>query len=277
MADEMRSIQKDVENQLNTLDASGEVERFRESLTIIDSGLKLLNEHVAKTGFAELSEEVLFFKTIYPPMAALRIEACLRYNLYLNRPIGTKDGLNDYLKENLKGLQSFILMNFFYYQYYKRRDTEMDYAYFTRSSNSILLPITEYIPNERDTSTPMSGLFAKFIAYEAMQVMLVKELDQSDHLSKEQDPAERNMGLRWTGEVVNLVELAYGIWLTGQLNNGNASLNQIVTWLESNLQVKIGIAQRRFTEISARKRLTITHFIDRMRAKIMEKADASNE
>ncbi|OJW17980.1 RteC domain-containing protein [Mucilaginibacter sp. 44-25] len=277
MDDKMLNMQAEVENQLTALDGLDEVEKFRKSLVIIDSGLKMLIDQVRNTGFKNATEEVIFFKTVYPPMAALRIGACIRYNLYLNRPLGTKDGQNDYLKEILQGLQNFIAMNSFYYQYYKRRDTEMDYTYFTRSSNSMLLPIIEYIPGEQDLSTPMSGLFAKFIAYEVIQVMLVKEIDQSNSPLKGQDIAERNKGLRWTGEVVNLVELAYGIWLTGQLNDGNASLNQIVAWLESNLDVKIGIAQRRFTEISARKRLPVTHFIDRMSAAIMEKADASNQ
>ena len=82
--------------------------------------------------------------------------------------------------------------------------------------------------------------------------------------------------LKWTGDSINIVELAYGLWLTGQLNNGNASLNQIVKWLETNLYVKIGIVQRRFSEIGQRKRLSPTKYIDQMRDTILQKIESSN-
>ena len=83
--------------------------------------------------------------------------------------------------------------------------------------------------------------------------------------------------INWTGDTVNLVELAYGIYLTGQLNHGNASLNQIVKWLESNFNINIGVIQRRFAEIAARKRLSNTKFIDQMRQSIIQKIENENE
>jgi len=82
--------------------------------------------------------------------------------------------------------------------------------------------------------------------------------------------------MKWTGDTINIVELAYGIWLTGQLNNGNASLNQIVRWLEANLHVSIGVVQRRFIEIERRKRLSPTKYIDKMKETIMQKIDSDN-
>jgi hypothetical protein len=80
--------------------------------------------------------------------------------------------------------------------------------------------------------------------------------------------------IKWTGDVINVIELAYGLWLTGQINNGNASLNQIVRWLEKNLSVSIGIAQRKFSEISRRKRISITKYLDQMKDAIIRKINS---
>lgn len=74
--------------------------------------------------------------------------------------------------------------------------------------------------------------------------------------------------LRWTGESINLVELAYGIWLTGQLNNGNATISEIIRWMEASLGIHVGRAYRRWTEISRRDRVHSTKFIDRMKDSI---------
>ena len=77
--------------------------------------------------------------------------------------------------------------------------------------------------------------------------------------------------LRWTGESINLVELAYGIWLTGQLNNGNATISEIIRWMEASLGIHVGRAYRRWTEISRRDRVHSTKFIDRMKESIDER------
>jgi|GEM_PF-4618507 RteC protein. len=84
-------------------------------------------------------------------------------------------------------------------------------------------------------------------------------------------PEVQPNALRWTGESINLVELAYGIWLTGQLNNGNATISEIIRWMEASLGIHVGRAYRRWTEISRRDRVHSTKFIDRMKESIDER------
>jgi len=119
-------------------------------------------------------------------------------------------------------------------------------------------------------STPLDYLFAKFIAAERMQEYLLGQLSSTARL-----PVRAKIGpmLRWTGEAINLVEIAYGIWLTGQLNDGNATITDIVLWLEEKLSVKIGIANRRWNEISGRTHNAPTKYLDRMREAIQQRLD----
>jgi len=79
--------------------------------------------------------------------------------------------------------------------------------------------------------------------------------------------------MRWTGDTINLAELGYGLYCTGQLNNGAAGISQIFRWLEEKLQVSIGIPAKRFAAIRGRKRLSQTKYMDEMKDSILKKIE----
>lgn len=76
-----------------------------------------------------------------------------------------------------------------------------------------------------------------------------------------------------TGETINLVEIAYGIWLTGQVNNGNASISEIVLWLERHFEVRVGKAHRRWQNIAGRKRLAPFRYMDEMKEALVKRLE----
>jgi hypothetical protein len=80
-----------------------------------------------------------------------------------------------------------------------------------------------------------------------------------------------------TGESVNLVELLYGLHLTGQLNNGHATITEIIQWLGKHWHADVGNAFRRWHAISNRKRVAPTKFIEQMRDAINRKLDDDND
>lgn len=254
------------------------LERLIYVLKNIDDTISSFREFLKGYTFVNSQEEIEFFKCIKPEILSYRIEEGLRYSLTVNRPIGTTDIQLNYFEEELRALDSFFRMNAFYYQYYRNKFSELDSLFFIRNSGPLTVPIADIIiPPEAGFSTPMSFLFSKFIAYENTQYYILEQIAELKNPGGKKNKISNEAGdLKWTGESINIVELAYGLWLTGQLNNGNASLNQIVRWLESNLDVSIGIVQRRFDEIGRRKRLSPTKFIDQMRDNIMQKIENSN-
>ncbi|HZY39712.1 MAG TPA: RteC domain-containing protein, partial [Mucilaginibacter sp.] len=84
---------------------------------------------------------------------------------------------------------------------------------------------------------------------------------------------EATSKLQWTGEAINIVELAYGIWLTGQLNHGNATISEIIAFFEEKFTIKIGRPYRRWTEISQRKQVSATKYIDQLKSAIDKRID----
>lgn len=250
-------------------------EKFGKILSTIDVVVKELNRLLSELTFESVDEEIYFFKYTKPEILARRIEEVMRYHLLLNVPIGTTELRIKYYDDELKARQSYFLMNSYHYQYFKYGLSELDHVYFLRNAGKLTVPVAEFTEIETEFSTPMTYLFAKFLAYEHIQYYILKQialLKFPDIPPKTSHETE----LKWTGDSVNIVELAYGIWLTGQLNNGNASLNQIVRWLEAELQVSIGIIQRRFSEIERRKRLSQTKFIDKMKEAILQKIESGN-
>jgi len=72
----------------------------------------------------------------------------------------------------------------------------------------------------------------------------------------------------WSGDKIELVEIAYGIYYTQRLNNGKAEISDIIDWLEESLNTDLSQAYRMFVDIRRRKTISYTKFIDEMRHEI---------
>jgi hypothetical protein len=280
MNKQIEKLRKKLMNDLFEIERTeNSLEKLTRVSKIMDRAIQDLNHLLENYKFSGDEEEILFFKTLRPEIIALRIEEIMRFNLTVNKPIGTHEIQLKYYENELKALQSFFSMNPFQYQYYRNGLSDLDRLYFLRKTQPLSLPLADISDSDPAHSTPVSSLFAKFIAYEHIQYFIVEKIAPLKFPELNQNV--KNTGsasdLKWTGDSINIVELAYGIWLTGQLNNGNASLNQIVRWLESNLDVSLGVVQRRFIEIERRKRLSPTKYIDQMREAINQKIESGHE
>ena len=253
------------------------LERFNGAVKIIDKALLELKDYLGTHQITE-QQEIFIFKEVKPQIDAFRIEEGLRFSILNYKPLGTAKVQVKYFDEELVSLHSVFRCNAFYYQYYKNGFDELDNPFFLRGSGSLALPIPEIPDVQSDFSTPVSCLFSKFIGFERVQMFILREIQKlkpfnGNAVSVAHDDGE---ALRWTGDVINIVEVAYGIWLTGQLNNGNATLSQIVRWLEGHLDVKLGNVQKRFTEMERRKRISTTKYLDQMSDAVKQKLDSGS-
>jgi hypothetical protein len=250
------------------------LDRVRHTLPMISGLIAKIKAYVIEDGFASVGEEIQFFKHIKPALYAAQLFEVFWYNLSVQKPAGTKEMIKAFYEEELLQIFRLFRTQAFHYQYYKTSATELDHLYFVRGAQPVDIPVLEIIDPYPGFSTTLDYAFAKFMAYERLQVYLLEQLSvlfAENCLAKTAD-RERHR-LRWTGETINLVELAYGIWLTGQINNGNASITEIVEALEVFFNVKIGLAFRRWFSISKRKRISQTKYIDQMQAAVLKRLD----
>jgi len=255
------------------------LERITGIVKVLEEGVSQLKHFVKTNGFQSQEDEIEYFKFINPAILALLIEEGIKYSIAVNMPITTTVQQIRYYEDQVTSFQSFFQINAFHYQYYRNHLNEMDKLYFLRNSAHLALPLTDNPEADRKYTTLMSSLFARFIAYEHLQYYLLEQIALLRHPALGQLPKNMDAAaeIRWTGDAVNIIELTYGIYLTGQLNNGNVSLNQVVRWIEKNLHVTIGNIQSRFAEISARKRVGPTKYIDQMKKNILQKLQDDNE
>jgi hypothetical protein len=269
-----------LENELKEISKRSEDpgQRLTMSLNQIRKRLAELRQFIITNPFKTTEEEEYFFKTIKPKVYSIYLFELGYHHIESNRPFDTPARQTIYYKGELKRMRRFFKQHLFHYQYFRWNLSELDNLYFRRGIELPKLPLVEVPDLDPEFSTPLDYLYAKFIAYERLQVTILEKIKMLNRplLAANSETVTSPKTLKWTGDAINLVELAYGIWLTGQINHGNAGIAEIIRWFEENLQVKIGRAYRRWTEIAKRKRLTTTKYMDQMRDVINKRVDDEN-
>ncbi|MDB5011943.1 MAG: RteC protein, partial [Daejeonella sp.] len=207
--------------------------RLKETLSCIQSQIESLNQFVTENPFENQSDEIYFYKIVKPQFVARSIFESERYHLEVHKPKGLNQTIVEYFKDELRFIDRFFKLHAFPYQYYKNEIETLDHFYFIKKETTNEHAVEQPMPMEANLEVNMEYLFAKFIAYERMQDCLIHRINMllNPQVSISEDINNRPV-LQWTGDSINLVEVAYGIWLTGQVNNGNASISEIVRFME---------------------------------------------
>lgn len=233
-----------------------------------------LKDYVLKNPFKDEAEQIYFFKHIKPKFYCLRIFYLEKYNIETSIPAGDAETLKNFYRDELKAVNRFFQHIYFHYQYYRLGATELDELYFVRGVQvqSVLIP--EVPEPDPEFSTSCDYLFSKIKAYELLQDYLLKALQKLDPMFKCMSDDEKDAPkLKWTGDKVNLVEVIYALYFTGQINNGNADIAVIIRFMEKYLQIDLSRAYRDFTDIRNRKVSSPTRYIDQMRESIHKRVD----
>ncbi|HVW98708.1 MAG TPA: RteC domain-containing protein [Mucilaginibacter sp.] len=267
-----REVRAEVQSLLAN-DSLSLVERFNQAMPLVTDLLNFARREKTAAAFKDKFEEIYFFKFEKPEYYAQKIYLAGWFALMNRRPAGTEKMLRAYLLEELRLIARFFGQQAFHYQYFRSGFTEMDELLFLRGVEVSPIHLPEVPELDPKFSTAGDYLFAKFIAYEALQEFILSELKKLDKAA----PA----GLApakvfdWTGEVINLVELGYALYVSKQLNEGKASLSEIFRWLETSFGVEVGIPANRLREIKRRKRLNKLHFLLLLQESLLDYIDQS--
>ena len=258
-------------------DALSLVERFNQAMPLVTGFLDWARMEKTSTPFKDKFEEIYFFKFEKPEYYAQKIYLTSWFTLMNGRPVGTSEQLRAYYSEELRFICRFFSQHAFHYQYYRSGMTELDELLFVRGMEVSPVFVVEVAELDPTFCTSGDYLFAKFMAYEALQEFLLAQMDGLDdrklpNLATLSKPVKV---LDWTGEVINLVELGYALYVSGQIGGGKAGLGEIFRWLEASFGVEIGIPANRLREIKRRKRLKKLHFLLLLQERLLEYIDRS--
>ena len=235
-----------------------------------------LKTYLSDHPLVDKSEEIELFKYGKPKIVAEQMYALEVFTIESSKPIGDDILLKSYYEQELRFIRRFFDQHRFLYQYYLLDGSELDHLYFVRRADmpSSLLP--EGPDLDPEFSTAGDYLFVKFIAYERLQEYLIGCL----YHRASDEPAlgkPKRKAMNWTGDKSNLIELAYALYGTQQINEGKITISEIIEWLEESFTINLSRYYRRFSEIKMRKSISQSKYLDEMREaflRYIEEGDA---
>ena len=237
--------------------------------------INTLQDFTEQHPFNSIPEEIYFFKHTKPKFYSWLVYHVDLYQIDSAKPKGTSETLRAYFEGELNFINRFFHQNKFLYEYYRHGMVELDQLYFTPISQ-VKLGFPQEIPVlVPEFSANCDYLISKFIAYERLSEELLRRLTLFNKplMVLPDHPLEQKQKLTWTGDKVNIAELAYGLYYTGQINGGSCDVADIIKWLEDSLNLQMGSVHRKFIDIRRRKTISYTKFLDQMREAIQKRVE----
>ncbi|EHO06983.1 hypothetical protein HMPREF9714_02834 [Myroides odoratimimus CCUG 12901] len=248
------------------------LQRIEAAIHLIVNCLSDLKEHVLKTGFENVDEEIRFFKYQKPAIVSKLIYYNTIYKIETKKPYGTKP-IKQYLNEELRKLRRYFDNNLDFYKYYRTNNSYLDERLFLRRKHDIKLCLdTYYFQSDYNFNTSHDYKVAKIIANDLIQVYIEDELYNKVQKSK----SIVSQNLNWTGSKVALIELIYALQYQGVFDNGNCDIGLIAKYFESTFNVNLGNFYQTYLELRTRK-VNPTKFLDALREGLIRKMDEQDE
>lgn len=263
-----------LEGALAEIDLGSPLQRMRLEVSLVRGVMEELKSEVLARGFEGVEQEVRFFKEVKPRFHCLLILANERFHYRNQRPMLAGKELERYGRAQLQAIEQFFERYGLVYHYYRMGSVELDERLFLRenvSDDLVFAGLPEIYPV---FSTYGEYLFSKFMALERLRTEILVELspvagEQASQVLRSRKGRE----LRWTGDTCNLIEMAYGLFDTRQLNDGQVDLSDIMEVFEQVFKVNLSRYFRRFTEIKRRKTVSKTKFLDSMVEEVNRRID----
>jgi len=274
MKEQIRILYDAMQEELRSFDRADitSVKRLTGKLNVIGNSIEALKQYLETDPFSTSEEEISFFKYGKPIFSCEQFYAQHFFNLETKRrQLGEAGLVKSYYEQELNFTRYFFTQHQFLYHYFQIEATEMDNLLFLRGAETspVILPETPDL--DPRFSTKGDYLFAKFITYERIQEYLTSEL----YPDTEREQLKRK--LNWTGDKMNLIEIAYGIYDTAQINNGDTDIKDIIQWLEDSLNISLKRHYRLFNEMKDRKLVSKTRFLDHASAMVQEHLNRGDE
>jgi len=252
--------------------SENKLEQIEFAIGYCKKAMEQMRELVIQQGFPDQKSEIQFFKKLKPEGYSKLLYYLRLFEIQSNLPLFDKESQIQYFKKRMKKCIQFISEHQNEVQYFQCGYTHMDKSYFIRDSSEIPLPKrSEYYLIDEKFNTWHDHIFSEIIANQMLMRYLQREAVRLQSNNVATQPILKSKP-RWTGDKVYLVELAYGMYYTGMINDGKTEIKTIVESLEQLFDVNLDNHSRTFHDIKSRK-IDRTKFLDIMKSKLENKMD----
>ena len=251
------------------------VEVVLDVVEFLQRSLEDMRTYIVNHPFSNKEEEIYFFKHIKPEVLSRLLYFTEIYNTEMRKPHGSIEVLKKYYNDRLDELTSYFESNLDFYQYYRSKATHLDNHYFVRGHIDFKL-CPNCVPYDRDPefSTCYDHKAAQILANDMLCIYLNKKLhgvDKQVIISKSRSFLPEHP-FRWTATKIAAVELGYAIYAAGVLNNGQADIKEIMTFMEASFQIDLGDYYRTYITMKDRKK-DRTSFLNSLIKSLLKKMD----
>lgn len=225
--------------------------------------------------FPTKEDEILFFKVQKTEILGRLLFFYKIYRIETQCPNGSDEVIKGYISRELDNLTYFFNRNLDFYQYYRSHSTLYDEYYFVRGKSDLRL-CTDSAQFDKDPnfSTGHDYKVAKIIANEMLRIYLNKRLVKLETNTQVEDNLQKCLKypFRFTGKKVFLIELGYSLVSSGDINNGNVEIKEMMNFLGTVFQVELGDYYAAYIAMKERKK-DRTAYLSRLQESLVKRMD----
>lgn len=207
--------------------------------------------------FPTKEDEILFFKTQKPELLGRLLFFYKIYKIETQCPNGSDEVIRKYINQELDNLTYFFNRNLDFYQYYRSHSTIYDEYYFIRGKADLRL-CTDSAQFDKDPnfSTGYDYTVAKILANEMLRIYLNQRLQllEKKQLTNDIKISLSDFKLKWTGTKSEAIEWGYGLFAAKTLNYGNATIKEVMAFVETAFDIELGDYYRTYLSLKNRKK-----------------------
>ena len=277
MKELVNNMLAEIEVDISEIDLYG-YDIIETSLSMVHRLQTVLNDLKTKLqtySFPAKEDEITFFKTQKPEILGRLLFFYKIYRIETQCPNGSNDVIRNYISKELDNLTYFFNRNLDFYQYYRSHSTLYDEYYFVRGKSDLRL-CTDSAQFDKDPnfSTGYDYKVAKIIANEMLRIYLNKRLVKLETNTQVEDNLQKCLKypFRFTGKKVFLIELGYSLVSSGDINNGNVEIKEMMNFLGTVFQVELGDYYAAYIAMKGRKK-DRTAYLSRLQDSLVKRMD----
>lgn len=259
MKEEVDKILEQIEVDISEIDLYG-YDIIDTSLSMVHRLQTVLNDLRIKVQnyiFLTKEDEILFFKTQKPEILARLLFFYKIYRIETQCPNGSDEAIRNYINRELDNLTYFFNRNLDFYQYYRSHSTMYDKYYFVRGKADIrLCADSAQFDKDPNFSTGYDYTVAKILANEMLRIYLNQRLQllEKKQLTNDIKISLSDFKLKWTGTKSEAIEWGYGLFAAKTLNYGNATIKEVMAFVETAFDIELGDYYRTYLSLKNRKK-----------------------
>jgi len=276
------SLRERINSEIQNVESSENnvTQKSLKIIQLLETAYEEMKKFITGYTFKDQSEEIYFFKEVKPKLFSLLVYHNKLYAIEMRMPAGSISDKRVYLENILERQKYFFDHNMEFYHYYRSGSTHLDKYYFLRGKHDIKLILDSFY-FERDThfSTSHDFKVAKILANEMLNAYVNNKLlllEQQSMCVTDDNTTFLKAKHRWTGSKTDLVELIYGLYVSGSINNGQIELKELADYFGNMMNVDLKDLYRLYLNIRCRKD-NRTAFLDSMVESLEHKMDEDDD